>query len=207
MINLISKDLKLLFFAGTTQKERILNLIFRLLFIGIVLALEIFLFRGVLLRVIHYDGASQSFLILFLFVVMILMILFSLVQADKLLFDERDRSVSRTLPIAKDTIVFEKVIFLLFLQFFADLLVAYPLLCTFAALVHKMPFFYFQSLFYCLASSFFEVGVALLLVYPFHKLKVFLSDHILIEFILSLVLLFSVSILYGRVLSDRKSVV
>ncbi len=200
MINLISKDLKLLFYSGGSRKERTGNLVFQLLFYALLLALEIFLFQGVLNKVTTFDGASQSFLTLFLFVVLILMCVLSLVRAEKILFDENDRHVIRSLPLRRDEIVFAKVSFLLVLQLAYDLFTAYPLFVIFGALIHKIPFFYFESLFYCLCSAFFEVGIALLLVYPYHKIKVLLSRHPLAAFLTAIVLLFGISLFYSYVL-------
>ncbi len=199
-MTLLGKNFKLLFGFEKDKKERRENLLFRVLFVALALTLEIFLFRGVLSKVTSFEGASNSFLILFLFAISIFLFVLSLLASEKLLFQKQDRKVLSTLPIRKEEIVFSDVLFLLLLQVAYDALTAYPLLLTFGVLTHKLPFFYFQSLFYSLFAALTEVGAALLLTIPYHQIKTWLRRIPWLGFLFSLALLFLLSFLYSSVL-------
>jgi hypothetical protein len=201
MINLLSKDFRLLFFNGASAKRRTIDLILKAIVLALFVVIEVYLFRSILLKVTQFDNAARSFLIIFLFVVMILMCLIALVNARKLLFNKQDREELSSFPITNEKIIYSKVLFLVIVQVGINLLVSYPLLATYGAIIHKVPFFYFICIFYPLITSLFEIGIGLILVYPFNKIVSYLNVHLIQQFITSIVILFVFSYLYSRVLS------
>ena len=61
--------------------------------------------------------------------------------------------------------------------------------------------FYYLALFYPVLSFFFEMGVALLIVYPYWLLKKWLKKHLIVKFITNTVLLVIGCFLYSKVLN------
>ena len=77
----------------------------------------------------------------------------------------------------------------------------YPILVAYGVIFAKNAFYYYFAFFYPALSFLFEVGVALLIVYPAWLLIEYLKKHILTEFIAAVTALFGASLMYARILT------
>ena len=88
MLSLLAKDFKLIFARKDSISKTILSAIFSVLVVAILIAIETFIFQVILTKIKNYYQAPISFLTLFLFIISILMIVFSVIQARKLFFNK-----------------------------------------------------------------------------------------------------------------------
>ena len=128
MLNLIAKDIKLLLGGKEKGVSLFLRVLFLVLGLGVLVFVESYLYREILTKLSSFPGASLSFTTLFLFIVSLFSILFSLLQAEKLLFDESDRRDMDILPISPAKKIFSKLILLLGSHYLLDFLFVYPVL-------------------------------------------------------------------------------
>lgn len=201
MLNLIVKDFKLLFAKNGTRLNRILSY----LFLGVVaiafIALETFLFYTIIRKVSVYDGASDSFFILFLFIICILLTVVSIFTAKKSFFSSSDIAQLATYPISNAKKIFSKLFFLVILMYLLNFVFCFPLFVSYGAIFHKMLIFFYTSLYYPFLILFFELGIAFILVYPFKMLLDFLKKHFLIQLISVIIISFGLAIIYSYVLN------
>ena len=200
MINLLIKDFKLLFSSSSSLKKRIVEGIFKIIFLSIFISFMTVLFMMILNKVKSYPKASESFLILFLFVISCIMIIIDLFTANKLFFKEIDNTLTH-LPVSNEEIITSKLLFLLGFHYLTSIIFTYPIFIAYGINLRSTPWYYFLSLFYPLLSFIFEMGIALILVYPFKLVLDYLKKHILIQFIVSSIIMITGCILYSKVLS------
>jgi len=201
MITLLSKDFKLLFGQEKSIFKRVLSAILSLIFVGCFVAIEVFIFSAILKKLGKINQASITFMNLFLAIISILIILSNLFRANKLFFDEKDIEQLSVHPVSNSAIICSKLIFLLITHYATSIVFIYPLFVAYGNIVVKGVWFYYLGLFYPLLSFLFEMGIALLLVYPFHLLQKFMKKHLIIRFISCLVVLFVGTFLYSKVLN------
>ena len=166
MLTLLAKDFKLIFARKDSLKKTILSLIFSALAIIAVIAIETYVFTVIMDKLKSFYQAPISFLTLFLFIISVLMMIFGLIHCRKLFFNKADMEQLNTHPISNGQIIVSKLIFLFILHFFTSLMFTYPLFLSYGMIFYKPKSFYFITFFYPLLSFFFEVGIALLFVYP-----------------------------------------
>lgn len=207
MLNLLLKDFKLLFAGKDSLKQNILSAIANVLLFAAFLALETFLFSTILSKIKNYNNATIPFLTLFLFIISCVIILLDTVQANKLFFNEKDTQQLVIRPISNAQIVLSKLIFLFISHLFTSLLLIYPLIISYGNLFGKSSMFYYMGLFYPLASFLFEGGIALFLVYPLKIVSDFLKKYTLVQFLISLIVMFGACLLYNTVLTSFMNLV
>ena len=201
MLTLLAKDFKLIFARKDSLKKTILSLIFSALAIIAVIAIETYVFTVIMDKLKSFYQAPISFLTLFLFIISVLMMIFGLIHCRKLFFNKADMEQLNTHPISNGQIIVSKLIFLFILHFFTSLMFTYPLFLSYGMIFYKPKSFYFITFFYPLLSFFFEVGIALLFVYPVKLLADWLKKHLLVQFILAVALIFGFTFIYSEVLS------
>lgn len=201
MINLLMKDLKLLFASETNTKKRIISSIFNVLIFICFVSLETFLFTKILQKIKIYKNAPIAFFTLFLFIISILMIFLGLIQAKKLLFNKKDIEQLTYHPIKNSQIILSKLFFLFLIHYATGLLFTYPLFLSYGIIFKKMTIFYYLALFYPLLTFFFEIGIALIFVFPYKLLTDYLKQHLILQFIVAIVLLFAFCYAYSKVLT------
>lgn len=201
MLNLLVKDFKLLFSKEKSPAKRAISVILTILFTACFVVLESFLFRAVLSKIMVYNNAAPTFMTLFLAVVSVLMIFSGISQAKKLFFNEKDIQQLANHPVSNGQIICSKLIFLFLSHYATCFIFVFPLFFSYGQLMSKTAIFYYSALFYPMFSFLFEMGVALILVYPVYIFSQFLKKHLLVEFILALLLLFTGTILYSRILT------
>lgn len=201
MLTLLAKDFKLMFGKDTSLAKRILSILFSICFIGCFVGIEVFLFTTILKKIENFNNASSAFIALFLFIISIIVTISSLMNASKLFFNEKDIEQLSIHPVSNSSIILSKLIFLFIVHYATCLLFVYPLFIAYGSLYPMQLKFYYLGLFYPVLSFFFEMGVALFIVYPVWFIKKWLKKYVLINFIVNIILLFVGCYLYSIVLN------
>ena len=201
MLNLIAKDFKLIFAKNGSRSSRILSWIFTLLAGLLFIGLETYIFRSILSKISVYDGAAESFFILFLFIIAVIMIFIGVVTARKAFFSSEDITQLATYPISNAQKVFSKLFFLLITMYLFNLVFEMPLFIAYGSYFHKMVIYFYMSLYYPLLILVFELGFSLMLVYPFKLLLDFLKKHFFIQLAVCLLVSFAGAFAYSYVLN------
>lgn len=201
MLNLLAKDFKLLFGKDTSLSKRIISVLVTILFVGAFVGIEVFLYTTILQKIGNTKNAPMAFTCLFLFVISIVIIVSSLVSANKLFFNEKDIEQLSVHPVDEMSIIFSKLIFLFLTHYAISFVTSFPLFVSYGVIYEKTMMFYYLGVIYPVFTFFFEVGVALIFVYPFWVLKNYLNKHIIIRFIVIAVVLFAFCFVYTYVLN------
>lgn len=201
MLNLLYKDFKLMFRQDKKLSKRIISAIFSLIFLGAFIAIEVYLFTTLISKTNKFKNASMTFMSLFLFIISIMLIIAGVIRANKLFFNDKDIEQLSVHPVSNGSIIFSKLIFLFIMHYATSVMFIYPLFVAYGRMESKGLMFYYLGLFYPLLSFIFEIGVSLILVYPYWLLKKFLNKHLIIKFISTLVILFIGCYLYASVLN------
>lgn len=200
MLSLLLKDFKLLFGGKGSVKQNILSAISSILIFVVFLVIETFMFSMILSKIRNYNNATIPFLTLFLFFISLVMIVLDLMQAHKLFFNEKDNAQLVLHPISNAQLVGSKLIFLFISHFITTTLLVYPLIVSYGLMVGKPPMYYYMGVFYPVLSFLFEVGVALLLVYPCKIFIDFLKKYTVVQFVVALIVMCLACMAYSTVL-------
>lgn len=201
MINLLYKDFKLLFSSDKGKTQKILSLLFSIIFIGLFVAIEVFIFTMIFQKIKNIRYADMSFLTVFLVILSFIMIIMGVGRANKLFFDERDINQLSRCPVTSTEIISSKLVFLFIMHYATSFVFVYPIFISYGVLVGRTPWYYFIAIFYPVFTFFFEAGISLLLVYPYKLLKDFLKKHIVIELVSSILLMIVLLFVYSFVLN------
>ena len=99
-------------FSKDKRKTFFLTLL-KLIFVGAFIALEVFIFLNLDKKIEKYSSyGTYDFLVLFIFVLEIVAIVSSVVQARKVLFDKEDNRILMPLPISEGTIIASKITYI-----------------------------------------------------------------------------------------------
>ncbi len=208
MLNILVKDFKLLLFGDKSSLgKKILSLVFTVLMLGVFIAIEVFLFTMIIDKVKTYNGAAPLYLTLFLFIISCIMIVLNLLTANKLLFNEKDIEQLTRYPITNEQIILSKLIFMIGMHFVTSMMFTYPLFVAYGQIMGRAPMYYFSAITYPIFSFLLEGGIALLLVYPFKLLLDYLKKHIVVQFVVTLVVMFLACLLYSEVLTVFMNIV
>ncbi len=150
------------------EKQSVLGLafsiFFRILLLGSFIALECYIALSLDKKINQYSSyGSFDFLAMFLFAVMLLDVIFTMVKARKTIFDEKDNQLTLLLPISPSTQVVSKVVYLYIESIIFSLVTASPLLICYGASRGYIPYYYVFSILYPCLISIFSVGLSLLL--------------------------------------------
>lgn len=201
MLTLIIKDFKLMFASDRSAAKRALGILLRILFIGILVSVETFLFTAILGKIENYRGAPRAFMVLFLFAVTVFMTVSCVFRAKKIFFDEKDMQQLAIHPVSNSMQVLSKLVFLFLVHYATSFIFVYPLFIAYGTMFSKSMMFYYLGIFYPAAAFIFEAGIALIFVYPVWYLLQYLKKHVLLEFIISVVLLFGMAWAYSAILN------
>ncbi|MCI5745780.1 MAG: hypothetical protein MR270_05805 [Erysipelotrichaceae bacterium] len=201
MLSLLAKDFKIMFSLKENRKKQFLSVIFNVFVILILIALETVIFQMALNKIKDYYLAPISFLTLFLFIVSILMMVFMLFQAKKLFFNKQDIEQLSIRPVSNSQIIFSKLIFLFLMYYTTCLMFTIPLFISYGVTFYKSKLYYYLLLFYPFLAFLFEMGIALIFVYPLKLLLDFLKKHIIVQFIVAIIVIFACCFLYSKVLT------
>lgn len=201
MLTLLSKDFKLLFGQEKSVIKRMLSILVTLIFVGCFIAIEVFIFHTILEKIGKFRQAPIAFLNLFLAIISICIIIANVVRANKLFFDEKDIEQLSVHPVSNSSIICSKLVFLFITHYATSIVFIYPLFIAYGNIFVRGVWFYYLGLFYPILSFLFEMGIALLIVYPYYLLKKYLKKHLLVRFGVSLIILFVGCFLYSKVLN------
>lgn len=200
MLTLLIKDFKLMFAGEEGLVKRILSFIFGAVFIAFFVGVEIFLFTAVLGKIENYPGADRAFTVLFLTVISVLMAVGGIFQARKLFFNEKDIQQLAVHPISNAMQIFSKMVFLFLIHYATSFVFTFPIFVAYGTLYGKTMMFYYVALFYPAVTFLFETGLSLIFVYPTCLLLEYLRKHVVIEFIVAITVLLSLTLVYSSVL-------
>ena len=201
MLTLLIKDFRLMFSRERTGARGIIRTILSVFFVGCFVGIEIFLFSALLSRIEKFNGAPSAFVLLFLLILSAFMCVSGVFQAKKLFFNEQDIKQLSNHPVTNGKMIASKLVFLFAVHYATSLLFEYPVFVAYGNVFHKPLWFYYTALFYPLLASIFELGVALIVVYPVWMFLQYLKKHVILEFSLSVALMFALAIPYSRVLN------
>lgn len=201
MLTLLIKDFRLMFSRERTGARGIIRAILSVFFVCCFVAIEIFLFSALLSKIEKFSGAPSAFVLLFLLILSAFMTVSGVFQAKKLFFNEQDIKQLANHPVSNGKMIASKLVFLFAVHYATSLLFEYPVFVAYGTVFHKPLWFYYTALFYPLLASIFELGIALLVVYPVWMFLQYLKKHVILEFSLSVALMFALAIPYSKVLN------
>jgi len=201
MLNLIAKDFKLMFSKSGNRASKILSWTFTLVVSALFIAIETYVFYTIINKVSVYDGAALSFFIVFLAIVSFMMIILAMVTAKTVFFNEEDAIQLASYPISGGKKVLSKLFFLAFTMYFINLVFTMPLFIAYGLTFHKMLLFFYTSLYYPVLVLIFQLGVALIFVYPFKLLMDYFKKHFVVQLIAVVVVSFGAVIAYSQLLN------
>ncbi|MBQ9796780.1 MAG: hypothetical protein IJW50_03565 [Clostridia bacterium] len=201
MLTLLIKDFRLMFSGGRGGAKGIVRLLFSVFCLAGFVGIEIFLFSAILQKIAHFNNAPSAFMLLFLLILSVFMTVSGIFQAKKLFFNEQDIQQLVNHPVSNGKMILSKLFLLIIVHYATSLLFEYPIFVAYGLIFNQSPWFYYTALFYPLAAGIFEIGIALLLVYPVWMLLQYLKKHVLLEFLLSVALIFSLAFPYSQVLN------
>ena len=201
MINLLAKDFKLMFGKEKSIAKKIITILITIFFLTCFIGIEVFLFTTILNKIGKFHQAPMAFMNVFLFIISILITISGIFRAIKLFFNQKDIEQLSTKPVSNSAIILSKLVFLFITHYAISILFIYPLFIAYGIHYAMTLKFYYLALFYPILSFFFEMGVALLFIYPFWLLKNYLNKHLLVRFLLIVILLVIGCYLYAKVLN------
>lgn len=200
MLGLLAKDFKLLFGNEKSIAKTLLKVLSLIICLGCFIAIEVFLFTQILNKISKINNASNAFLCLFLSIVSILIIASNLSRSSKLFFDEKDIEQLSNKPVSNSKIITSKMIFLFLNHYVTSAVFVFPLLIAYGKKFGQSLMFYYTGIFYPMFSFLSEMGIALILVYPYYILKKYLKKNIILRYVLTFGILFVGSYLYSKIL-------
>ena len=180
----------------------VLSVLLRVLLIAGFIALECFIALNVDKKIVKYSSyGSFDFLVLFLFLMMVLSIVFTMVKARGVIFNHKDSMVTLPLPISPSTQVFSKVVYLYIESVLLGWVTSTPLLICYGATRHYIPYYYIFSGLYPLLISIFSVGISLLFALVYQQIYKLITKSDIAQFIVASVLVVTLCYLYQFVLN------
>ncbi len=188
------------------EKQSVVSTVFsvllKALFLAGFLALECFIALTLDKKLVKYSSyGSFDFLVLFLFLMMMLSVIFTMVKARGVIFNHKDSSVTMPLPIAPSTQVFAKVVYLYIESVLLSFVTATPLLICYGATRHYIPYYYVFSILYPLLISVFSTGLSLLFALVYQQIYKQVRKSDIAQFLLASVLVVALCYLYQFVLN------
>lgn len=180
----------------------VVSILLRVLLIAGFIAIECFIALTLDKKIVKYSSyGSFDFLVLFLFLMMALSILFTMVKARGVIFNHKDSTVTLPLPIAPSTQVFSKVVYLYIESVLLGWVTSTPLLLCYGASRHYIPYYYIFSGLYPLLISIFSVGISLLFALVYQQIYKLIKKSDIAQFIVASVLVVTLCYLYQFVLN------
>lgn len=180
----------------------VVSILLRVLLIAGFIAIECFIALTLDKKIVKYSSyGSFDFLVLFLFLMMALSILFTMVKARGVIFNHKDSTVTLPLPIAPSTQVFSKVVYLYIESVLLGWVTSTPLLICYGASRHYIPYYYIFSGLYPLLISIFSVGISLLFALVYQQIYKLIKKSDIAQFIVASVLVVTLCYLYQFVLN------
>lgn len=200
MLNLLVKDFKLLFGKGKKSSSKWLSMLMTLLFTILLVIIEVVVFNTILSKIEDTKSATIAYVNLFLTIISVIMIISGLIRAKQLFFNIKDTEQLVVRPVSNSQIIISKLIFLFLTHYALTIVFVYPLLISYSTHFYTRGIFFYMGIFYPAVTFLFEIGIALLFVYPVWLFEKFLKKHFIIRFSLILVILIGGCLIYAKVL-------
>lgn len=200
MLNLLVKDFKLLFGSGKKSSSKWLSMLMTLLFTIVLVIIEVVIFNTILSKIENTKSAMIAYINLFLTIISVILIISGIFSAKRLFFNQKDTEQLVVRPVSNSQIIISKLIFLFLTHYAITIVFVYPLLISYSTHFYTRGIFFYMGIFYPAVTFLFEIGLALLLVYPVWLLEKFLKKHFFVRFIIILVILVLGCVLYSKVL-------
>ncbi len=185
-----------------SKAMHVLSYVFRAVLIGLFIALECYLSIALDKKIVKYSSyGSFDFLVLFLFLMMVVTVFFTMIKGRRSLFDHKDSAVTMPLPIPPSTQVFSKVVYLYVESVLFGWMTSTPLIICYGALRHYIPYYYIFSLLYPIFISFFSVGISLLFALIYQQIYRLIKKSDIAQFIMASALVISLCYLYQFILN------
>ena len=175
---------------------------FRFLLLGGFVTLECYIALSLDKKINQYSSyGSFDFLAMFLFIVMLLDVVFTMVKARKTIFDQKDSQLLLPLPISPSTQVISKVVYLYIESVLFSLITASPLLVCYGIPRGYIPYYYIFSILYPALISLFSVGLSLLLSLVYQQIYKLIKRNDVVQFVSASVVVILLCYLYQFVLN------
>lgn len=183
------------------KKNLITSYILKAIVFALVAVLEVYIFIALDKKIGSYSSyGSFDFLLLFLFIMIFVDVIFSVLKARKVFFNKIDSDVLLPLPIKSNEIIISKAFYIYLNEVITNYMISVPLLVTFGALRGFRPYFYVFCAIYPFIISLFNLGLTLLLVVPFEFIYRAVREKDWIQLIIASVLVITLCFVYKYVL-------
>ncbi len=180
----------------------VFSIFFALLLLGSFIALECYIALVLDKKINQYSPyGSFDFLAMFLFALMLLDVIFTMVKARKTIFDQKDNRLILPLPISPSTQVLSKVVYLYIESILFSLVTASPLLICYGLSRGYIPYYYVFSILYPFLISIFSVGLSLLLSLLYQQIYKLIKRSDVAQFLSASVIVILLCYLYQFVLN------
>lgn len=188
--------------GSKTLWARLLSLLFYVLFVGLLIALECFIAVTLDKKIEAYSSyGSYDFLVLCLFLTMVVGIFFAMLKARSSLFNESDSRVTLPLPIPPSTEIMAKVVYIYAEAVLMELFIATPLLICYGASRHFIPYYYVFSILYPFIISVFIMGIALIFAIVYQQFYKLVKRSDIAQFVIASLLVIALCYLYKVILT------
>ena len=200
MINLLSKDFKVLLGKEKSPSKRVISAILSVSFTILLVIIEVVVFNIILNSIATTKPAPIAYINLFLFVISMITIISGIMRANRLFFNEKDIEQLVVRPVSNAKIILSKLLFLFITHYVSTIVFVYPLLISYSTHFHVSGLFFYLGVFYPVLTFLFEIGISLLLVYPIWLFGKYLKKHFILRFVIILSILVIGCIIYAKVL-------
>lgn len=187
--------------ANKSVLSATLSYMLRFIILAGFVALECFIALSLDKKITKYSPyGSYDFLVFFLFIAMVVGVLYTTINARKVIFDSKDGEVILRLPVSSSDIILSKIIYIYIRDILLELAIATPLLICFGISHHMMSRFFVFAIIYPIFISLFSTGLSLLLCVLYQAIYKKVKQSDLAQFIIASLLVIVLCFAYKFVL-------
>ena len=201
LLNLVLKELKNTSIISRIKKGNIFGTILSIILSLGFVVLEVVVYSMLSNKLKKYEGATDAFLVVFLFAVTVILIFYLSIIVGKSLYNKEDNTILLTKPIPPYINTLSKVLYIYIKNVGTNYLITVPILLAHASNTFVMPRIYFLILLYPIIISIFETGLAYIISIPIHEISKFLNRHNYIKMALSAIFSVGFCFIYYYILS------
>lgn len=199
MIHLVEKEFKINPKIFSFKKENIFSSILGTLLAGVMVAVSTYMFTLLYNKFAAFN-AETAFAIIYLFLLTIVSLMYAVVIARKTFFNERDNQITITKPIDRFALIGSKALYLFLVLLTFELILFAPHYVTFGIKAGRFPGYYMLVIFSIIFHTLFDLGVALILIIGLEAITRFLKRNVPMRVILTLLVMITLTAIYGYVL-------
>lgn len=185
---------------NTNENKRKKNKLFFLSYVSTFLFALIFAF--IFVGTFYYIGSGdiRGQLSLFISVIQIILLLYSLSSLIKKVFQSLDKALLSYLPVSRWQIFTAKTLFVFHKTFLLNITISLPTLIMFAVFSRLSVYFYFMSLIAVVLMPLLPFGLALLISTPMMYVQNWLKNRNLLNLLISIVITIIGFYLYSKLI-------